>query len=101
MSRSSLTANLAARFADQRILGVGDIIADEYLSGDCSRLSPEAPVPVLQVSRTRLVMGGAANAAANVASLGGHVVLIGMVGTDETGRRLADHAESNGVQMRT
>ena len=100
MSRSSLPANLAARFAGQKILVVGDIIADEYLSGDCSRLSPEAPVPVLRVSRTRLVMGGAANAAANVASLGGRVVLIGMVGADETGDRLANYAASHGVEMR-
>lgn len=69
-------------FDAKRILVLGDAILDEYLSGDCSRLSPEAPVPVLRVSECRRVLGGAANTAANVASLGARVALIALAGND-------------------
>ena len=55
----------------RRVLVLGDAILDEYLTGDCSRISPEAPVPVLRVRSARQVLGGAANTAANVVSLGG------------------------------
>ena len=73
------TPDLLSRFETQTILVLGDVVLDENLSGDCSRLSPEAPVPVLKVEsmRTNRVLGGAANTAANVASLGGKAILIG------------------------
>jgi len=63
-------------FKHRRVLVVGDAILDEYLLGDCSRISPEAPVPVLKVTRSRHVLGGAANTAANIVSLGGRTTLI-------------------------
>ncbi len=65
------------RIRGAKILVLGDSMVDEYLTGDCSRLSPEAPVPILRVDpgKTRQVLGGAANTAANIASLGGEPVL--------------------------
>ena len=79
----------------RRVLVLGDAILDEYLTGDCSRISPEAPVPVLRVRSARQVLGGAANTAANVVSLGGRARLIALAGSDPGGealRRLADDA---------
>lgn len=83
------TAELLSRFPSQTILVLGDVFLDEFLSGDCSRLSPEAPVPVLKVddAKTRRVLGGAANTAANVASLGAKAVLIGISDDDFHGRQ--------------
>jgi D-beta-D-heptose 7-phosphate kinase/D-beta-D-heptose 1-phosphate adenosyltransferase len=70
--------NALRRFSDVNILVLGDSMVDEYLTGECSRLSPEAPVPILRVDpdKTRHVLGGAANTAANIAALGGRAVLL-------------------------
>jgi D-beta-D-heptose 7-phosphate kinase/D-beta-D-heptose 1-phosphate adenosyltransferase len=81
------------------VLVLGDAILDEYLSGDCSRLSPEAPVPVLAVRNRRRVLGGAANTAANVRSLGGVALLVARVGDDEAGTALAATAELAGIEF--
>lgn len=81
-----------ARFSDATVLVLGDSMIDEYLTGDCSRLSPEAPVPVLRVDpdKTRCVPGGAANAAANIASLGGRPVLFTLYDPDDGAGRAFD-----------
>lgn len=68
---------------------IGDIILDHYVTGDVQRVSPEAPVPVVHVLSEHWVAGGAANVAANVASLGGRVELIGVTGQDQGARQLA------------
>jgi D-beta-D-heptose 7-phosphate kinase/D-beta-D-heptose 1-phosphate adenosyltransferase len=81
------------------VLVIGDAIVDEYLSGECTRLSPEAPVPVLRVSGCRRVLGGAANTAANVASLGGKVVLMTIVGADETASDLVRLSKQAGIEL--
>ena len=77
----------------RRVLVVGDVMLDEYLRGEVSRISPEAPVPILEVRAHDWRLGGAANAAANIQALGGTTSLVGVVGTDETadvlGRQLA------------
>jgi len=86
-------------FRNRRVLVLGDAILDEYLLGNCSRISPEAPVPVLRVSSARRVLGGSANTAANIVSLGGHAVLIALVGNDETGRALRRCAWDAGVEL--
>src|SRR5690606_2273927 len=67
-------------FTGARILVLGDCMVDEYLTGDCSRLSPEAPVPILRVdpAQTRRALGGAANTAANIASLSGSPLLFAL-----------------------
>jgi rfaE bifunctional protein kinase chain/domain len=72
----------------QRIVVFGDLIADEYVSGRIARVSREAPVLILEYDATEIVPGGAGNAANNVASLGGEVRLVSLVGRDEPGRRL-------------
>ncbi len=72
----------------KRVVVVGDVMLDEYLKGDVARISPEAPVPVLEVRSHDYRLGGAANAAANIAALGGATTLVGVVGNDETAQIL-------------
>ncbi|HUJ63371.1 MAG TPA: D-glycero-beta-D-manno-heptose-7-phosphate kinase [Kofleriaceae bacterium] len=83
------------RLAGCRVLVIGDVMLDEYLTGDVSRISPEAPVPVLEVRHHDYRLGGAANAAANIAALGGAASLVGVTGRDDTAgvldERLAHH----------
>jgi rfaE bifunctional protein kinase chain/domain len=74
--------------ADVRILVVGDVMLDRYWFGDVSRISPEAPVPVVRIERREERLGGAANVARNVASLGAHCGLLGVVGADEAGAQV-------------
>lgn len=93
-----VTACVSA-FEHQHVLVLGDAIVDEYLYGDCSRISPEAPVPILRVTRTRQVLGGAANTAANVVSLGGRATLISLAGTDEGGGTLRKLALEAGISL--
>ncbi len=75
--------------ANARVLVVGDVMLDRYWFGDVTRISPEAPVPVVHVQRTEERPGGAANVARNIASLGGKATLLSVVGDDEAGRTLA------------
>src|SRR5262245_34720918 len=82
--------SIVSAFPQKRRLGLGDAILDEYLSGDCHRISPEAPVPVIRVSKVRRVLGGAANTAANVSALGGQARLVALLGQDEAGATLAE-----------
>jgi rfaE bifunctional protein kinase chain/domain len=72
-------------FDEARILVVGDVMLDRYWFGDVSRISPEAPVPVLKVERVDERPGGAANVARNIAALGAHATLLSVVGNDEAG----------------
>ena len=81
-----------------RVLVVGDVMLDEFLWGDVARISPEAPVPVVQVRRQSFHLGGAANVAANVRSLGGEAVLVGVVGQDDAARRTRELLDSCGVE---
>lgn len=66
---------------------IGDLILDHYVFGNVSRISPEAPIPVLHVSREEDRLGGAANVAANILSMGGNAALVGVIGDDEPGSR--------------
>jgi rfaE bifunctional protein kinase chain/domain len=72
-------------FSSTRILVVGDVMLDRYWFGDVSRISPEAPVPVVRIERSDERLGGAANVARNAAALGAHAGLLGVVGQDEPG----------------
>lgn len=76
-------------FAQARVLVVGDVMLDRYWFGDVSRISPEAPVPVVRVDRSEERPGGAANVARNAAALGAQVRLLSVVGQDEAGDALA------------
>ncbi len=75
-------------FSSRRVLVVGDVIADEFIYGEVSRVSREAPVLILKYDTTEIIAGGAGNAANNVAALGGRAILAGLTGTDPQGRRL-------------
>jgi D-beta-D-heptose 7-phosphate kinase/D-beta-D-heptose 1-phosphate adenosyltransferase len=77
------------QIAGRRVLVVGDVIADEYLVGESTRISSEAPVPVLRYTGEHATLGGAGNTAANVTSLGGAATLIGLVGDDAAGADIA------------
>ena len=79
------------------ILVVGDVMLDRYVYGEVERISPEAPVPVLRERATRCALGGAANVAANVASVGAQVTLVGRVGTDAAGLELVTLLEQAGI----
>ena len=76
------------QFSSCRILVVGDVIMDEFLWGRVERISPEAPVPVVEVEGESLVLGGAGNVVNNIISLGGQAVLCGVIGNDAMGREL-------------
>ena len=76
------------RLAGVRILVVGDVMLDRYFSGDTSRISPEAPVPVVKVTHVQDKAGGAANVARNIAHLGAQVGLLGLVGHDDHAKTL-------------
>lgn len=91
------TADLLAAFPSRRVLVIGDLMLDHYIIGDVHRISPEAPVPVVQATEERHVAGGAANVAHNLAAAGVRASVFGTLGTDETGRLLAGILEKNGV----
>ncbi len=76
-------------FSHLTVLCAGDVMLDRFLHGDIDRISPEAPVPVIRLRETREMPGGAGNVACNIASLGGRAILVGLVGRDDTGERLA------------
>ena len=84
-------------FKDKNILVIGDIILDHYIWGRVSRISPEAPVPVVEVTRESFLLGGAANVAHNIVSLGGRASVIGINGQDIAGEALRNILRQKGV----
>jgi D-beta-D-heptose 7-phosphate kinase/D-beta-D-heptose 1-phosphate adenosyltransferase len=90
-------ADLVARFPSCRLLVAGDIMLDEFVFGTVGRISPEAPVPVVAVTRDTRVPGGAANVARNVAGLRVRVEMAGLVGGDPAGRDLARMLKGQGI----
>jgi rfaE bifunctional protein kinase chain/domain len=88
------------RFPGRRVTVVGDLLADQFLYGEISRVSREAPVLILRHERTETTPGGAANCAVNLASLGAEVSLVGVVGQDAAGAGLLDKLRAGGVQCR-
>jgi rfaE bifunctional protein kinase chain/domain len=87
-------------FARRKVVVVGDLLADQFLYGEISRVSREAPVLILRHERTETTPGGAANCAVNLASLGARVSLIGVVGEDAAGAQLLDKLSASGVECR-
>src|SRR5258706_3606641 len=83
-----------------RVMVVGDVMLDRYWYGDASRISPEAPVPVVLFRSELAKPGGAANVACNCAALGARTHLLSVLGRDEAGDRLAALIEQAGVQAR-
>jgi len=78
------------KFSDAKVLVIGDIIMDKYIWGDVSRISPEAPVPVVDIRQETKMLGGAANVINNIVSLGGKSILCGVVGDDHTGSEIVE-----------
>lgn len=89
--------NILQKFKNPKILVVGDLMLDEYLWGNVDRISPEAPIPVLDVKEINFRLGGAANTAHNIRVLGDKVFLAGVVGNDEKGRILRKFLEEKGI----
>jgi len=84
-------------FKDRHVLVIGDIILDHYIWGKVNRISPEAPVPVVEVTRESFLLGGAANVAHNIVSLGGRAAVIGINGQDIAGEALMNILMQRGV----
>ena len=79
-----------ADLTEQTVLCVGDLMLDEFVYGEVTRISPEAPTPVIAVKRTELMIGGAGNVARNLVALGTRCVFVGVVGDDDAGRALRE-----------
>src|SRR6195256_1142904 len=80
--------SLSHAIGRQTVLCVGDLMLDEFVYGEVSRISPEAPAPVIAVQRTETNIGGAGNVARNIAALGARCIFVGLIGEDEAGARL-------------
>ena len=89
-----------SKFEDVRVMVIGDLMVDEYIWGSVSRISPEAPVPVVSVTSESLRLGGAGNVANNIHALGGKVCLGGVVGNDEMGRKVIHDLRKMNVETK-
>src|ERR1700726_3105806 len=87
---------LGNSIAGKNVLCVGDLMLDEFVYGEVSRISPEAPAPVIAVRRSETNIGGAGNVARNIASLGGRCIFVGLVGKDEAGAKLKTELARHG-----
>ena len=83
-----------------RIMVIGDLILDEYIWGSVSRISPEAPVPILETKSENLTLGGAANVANNLVAIGCEVHLVGAIGNDEKGDKLLSLIEEKKISSK-
>jgi len=90
-------ANIFSKFSRKNILVIGDVILDEYIRGIVSRISPEAPVPVVLEKESFSTLGGAANVANNLHSLGAKVTIIGRIGDDPEGQVLVRQFKDQGL----
>jgi rfaE bifunctional protein kinase chain/domain len=89
--------SIGSAFSGIRVLVVGDVMLDEHIQGLVRRLSPEAPVPIVEIQGRRFHPGGAGNVAANITSLSGSALLVGVVGTDRAGERLREELSARAV----
>jgi len=89
--------NILRKFPDTGILVIGDLMVDRYIWGKVDRISPEAPVPVVEVSNEYMRLGGAANVANNISSLKGKVFISGVVGRDRMGEALIKKLKESGI----
>lgn len=98
MAKNSDFKRLIEQFPRTRILVIGDLMIDRFIRGKVSRISPEAPVPVVQVREEHDVPGGAGNVIMNLASLGAQVTSCGVIGEDSAGEKLLEHFRTFGIQ---
>lgn len=90
-----------SQLAGQRVLVIGDLILDEYLTGKATRMSREAPIPVLEFESRQLIPGGAANPAANIVALGSTAVQIGVIGSDTNATNVRQILQARGIETDT
>ncbi|MBW2989715.1 D-glycero-beta-D-manno-heptose-7-phosphate kinase [Candidatus Woesearchaeota archaeon] len=88
------------RFKGKNILVIGDIMLDKYIFGDVERISPEAPVQVVNVKEEKYIPGGAANVSNNIASLGANVFMVGVIGNDRQGEILLEELKKRNIQTK-
>jgi len=88
---------LFKKFRNTGVLVIGDLMVDQYVWGKVKRISPEAPVPVVEVTDENLLLGGAANVAHNILSLGGKVYVAGTVGSDDIGKIVVNKFRESGI----
>src|SRR5882762_10237080 len=93
--------NYLKAFNRCRIAVIGDLMLDEYLWGHIERISPEAPVPILNIVRRESTLGGAGNVVENLRNLGVQVTLFGVIGQDETGKQVRSLLNGHGVDVST
>jgi D-beta-D-heptose 7-phosphate kinase/D-beta-D-heptose 1-phosphate adenosyltransferase len=91
--------SIIGRFKKARVLVVGDLIMDHFIWGKVRRISPEAPVPVVEVTSESVMLGGSANVVNNIVGLGGGALVTGVVGRDHDGVRLANALKEKGVSI--
>ena len=90
---------LSHAISSRTVLCVGDLMLDEFVYGEVSRISPEAPAPVIAVQRSETNIGGAGNVARNIASLGGRCIFVGLIGEDDAGTKLkTELARMGGIE---
>lgn len=90
---------LSHAFPKQTVLCVGDLMLDEFVYGEVSRISPEAPAPVIAAQRSEIVVGGAGNVARNIAALGARCIFVGLIGADDAAAVLQRHlAQATGIE---
>jgi rfaE bifunctional protein kinase chain/domain len=87
------------RFQGRRLIVLGDLMLDEFIWGEVRRISPEAPVPVVEVRRETLQLGGAGNVVTNLLALGAEAIPLGILGEDEAGRRMRDLFADRGASL--
>jgi len=95
----SAIAGLLPLFGRHTVLVLGDVMLDRYVSGEVSRISPEAPIPVLRITGSRATLGGAANVAYNVAALGARAILVGVIGADDAGAEIERLVATSGDKI--
>jgi D-beta-D-heptose 7-phosphate kinase/D-beta-D-heptose 1-phosphate adenosyltransferase len=92
-------ADLVARLQGRTVLVLGDVMLDRYVAGEVSRISPEAPIPVLRVTGSHAALGGAANVAHNAAAIGARAILVGVIGTDDAGGEIERLVQTAGADL--
>ena len=98
MKDRSTLINWVEKLSEARVLAIGDVMLDRFIYGQVSRISPEAPVPVLRSERTNLVLGGAGNVVRNLCAMGSRVSFVSVVGADSYGRLISDMLLDLGIR---
>src|SRR3989338_776676 len=98
MEKTERLLSTLGKFRGKKILVVGDIMLDNFIRGKVKRISPEAPVPIINVTHETYVPGGGGNVACNLAALGVKVTLLSVVGDDDAGTRLRTDLSGRGIE---